>query len=80
MNISLSGQAVVLFAFLPLLAWAGNHHVVTVPGGDVHFSGAVVEAACVVDTDSEAQTSLQHVYQRRFLGRSAAFHYRAERL
>ena len=36
MNISLSGQAVVLFAFLPLLAWAGNHHVVTVPGGDVH--------------------------------------------
>lgn len=56
MNISLSGQAFLLFAYLPLLAWAGNHHVVTVPGGDVHFSGAVVEAACVVDTDSEAQT------------------------
>ena len=55
MKLSQPGLALLLNALIPL-AWAGNHHVVTVPGGDVHFTGAVVEAACAVDTNSEAQT------------------------
>ena len=44
-------------AFLfPALAQAGNHHVVTVKGGDVEFQGAVVNAACAVDAGSEDLT------------------------
>lgn len=47
-----------IFALIsfPFYSFAGNHHVVTIPGGSVHFSGGVVNAACAVDTNSEAQT------------------------
>lgn len=55
MKLSQLGLTLLLNGLMPL-AWAGNHHVVTVPGGDVHFTGAVVEAACAVDTNSDAQT------------------------
>lgn len=56
MKVMPSGLALAFIACLPSLAQAGHHHVVTVHGGDVHFIGAVVEAACVVDTHSDAQT------------------------
>lgn len=48
--------ALLMVASLPLCSIAGNHHVVTVYGGEVHFSGGVVSAACVVDTASASQT------------------------
>lgn len=41
---------------LPALVQAGNHHVVTVKGGDVEFQGAVVNAACSVDASSQNLT------------------------
>lgn len=56
MKVMSSGLALAFLACLPSLAQAGHHHVVTVPGGDVHFIGAVVKAACVVDTNSDALT------------------------
>ncbi|ECG8590412.1 fimbrial protein [Salmonella enterica subsp. salamae] len=39
----------------PLSSLAENYNVV-INGGEVHFFGGVVNAACVVDTNSEAQT------------------------
>ena len=39
----------------PCLVYAGNHHRVTVKGGDVHFSGAVEAAPCVVSQESADQ-------------------------
>ncbi|WP_368749894.1 fimbrial protein [Klebsiella aerogenes] len=39
-----------------LPALAGNKHFVTIYGGDVHFYGQVVSAACAVSADSVDQT------------------------
>lgn len=37
-------------------AYAGNHHYVNIHGGDVHFFGQVVNAACSISVDSRNQT------------------------
>jgi len=39
-----------------LPAFAGDNHFVTIHGGDVHFAGQVVDAACSVSADSRDQT------------------------
>lgn len=39
-----------------VLSLTGAAHAVTVNGGDIHFSGEVVNAACAVDTGSIGQT------------------------
>ena len=54
--------------FLPALAVAGNHHRVTVKGGDVEFHGAVVSAACTVEAGS------QHLVVQMGQVRSNEFH------
>lgn len=47
----LSGMVMVL----PLMSVAGNRHYVDIHGGDVHFYGQVVNAACSVTADTANQ-------------------------
>lgn len=63
------GLSVLAAVSLPFFAFAGNHHVVTVYGGSVHFTGGVVSAACAVDVDSASQTvQMGHVRSNEFSG------------
>jgi len=48
--------AASLVATLGLVAGAANADTVTVNGGNVHFKGELVNAACAVSTDSSNQT------------------------
>lgn len=45
-----------LMLIAPAAALAGNHPYVNIHGGDVHFYGRVVSAACSVNADSRDQS------------------------
>lgn len=52
-------SALLSVSVLISISWpalAGNHHFVTTYGGDVHFAGQVVDAACSVSADSRDMT------------------------
>ncbi|HFZ8995706.1 TPA: fimbrial protein [Citrobacter freundii] len=55
MKLTTFSLAMLLIAGYPLSSQAGNRHYVTVFGGEVHFAGGVVNAACAVDMNSAAQ-------------------------
>jgi len=54
---------------LPALAQAGGHQHVTIKGGNVEFQGAVVNAACTVEADSQhLQVQMGQVRSSDFRG------------